>query len=184
MPQKTLLLVFHPDLEHSRGNARLLEAVKTVPELSYRDMYLEYDGTYIDGATEQIFLEEYDLIVVQHPMYWFSAPAMLAEWMERSLTRGFAWPPGDGDALAGKGWRSVVTTAAGAADFTDAPGSASVETLLKPYEMSATFCGMRWLPPFVLHDVRDPAEGGLSDEALDTAATQYRALLEGEATID
>lgn len=45
----------------------------------------------------------------QHPLYTYSCPALLKEWLDRVLTRGFASGVG-GDALAGKHWRSVITT--------------------------------------------------------------------------
>ncbi|MBU1238533.1 NAD(P)H-dependent oxidoreductase [Myxococcota bacterium] len=180
MPEtKILLSVFHPDLEKSRGNAKLFEAAKGIPNLSYRDMYLEYDGKYIDGATEEIFLTEYDCFIFQYPMYWFGAPTLLSEWLERALARGFAWPPGEGDALRGKKWMTVVTTAAPADEYTDAPGSASMKTLLKPLELTAGYCQMEWLEPFVVHDVRAIDEGGLTDEALEQVAIRFRSVLEG-----
>ena len=54
----------------------------------------------------------------------------------------------------------------------------SMETLLKPFEMTARYCQMEWLPPLVVHDVRPPQEGGLSDEALAAQAAEYKKLLE------
>jgi glutathione-regulated potassium-efflux system ancillary protein KefG len=175
---KILLNLFHPDIESSRINQALFEGVKEVPNLSYRDLYLEYDGKYVDTNTEKIFLSEYDLFIFQYPMYWFNAPTLFTEWMERALEKGFAWPPGIGNELKGKKWLTVVTTAACADDYTDTQGSASIQTLLKPFEMTATYCQMEWLPPFIIHDARDPKEGGLTEEQLKTEVTSYLNLIE------
>jgi glutathione-regulated potassium-efflux system ancillary protein KefG len=49
------------------------------------------------------------VIVFQHPLYTYSCPALLKEWLDRVLSRGFASGPG-GNQLAGKYWRSVITT--------------------------------------------------------------------------
>lgn len=35
------------------------------------------------------------MIVFQHPLYTYSCPALLKEWLDRVLSRGFASGPGE-----------------------------------------------------------------------------------------
>jgi glutathione-regulated potassium-efflux system ancillary protein KefG len=51
--------------------------------------------------------------------------------------------------------------------------------LLRPFQQTATFCGMTWLPPFVVHSILPVTMGGISDEELVQRAEEYRSLLDG-----
>ncbi len=50
--------------------------------------------TFIDIPREQALLREHEVIVFQHPLYTYSCPALLKEWLDRVLSRGFASGPG------------------------------------------------------------------------------------------
>lgn len=50
---------------------------------------------FIDTPYEQALLREHDVIVFQHPLYTYSCPALLKEWLDRVLSRGFASGPGE-----------------------------------------------------------------------------------------
>ncbi|XP_075870708.1 ribosyldihydronicotinamide dehydrogenase [quinone]-like [Nelusetta ayraudi] len=51
-----------------------------------------HDGKLSDDILkEQVKLKEADLVIFQFPMYWFSVPAILKGWMDRVLTKGFAY---------------------------------------------------------------------------------------------
>ena len=39
---------------------------------------------------EQELLLEHDIILFQFPMYWFSSPSLLKEWLDIVLSPGFA----------------------------------------------------------------------------------------------
>ena len=89
------------------------------------------------------------------------------------LLRGFAYGPG-GNALHGKDFLLAVSTGAPAEEY--GPGGVHhypFEELIRPIEQTARYCGMRFLPPFVLH-------GGhsLSRDVIDAHAARYRRILE------
>lgn len=73
------------------------------------NLYAHYPDFFIDIPHEQQLLRDHQVIVFQHPLYTYSCPGLLKEWLDRVLTRGFASGVG-GNALAGKHWRSVITT--------------------------------------------------------------------------
>lgn len=151
---RILWYVFHESLAASRGNAALLGVPKSLPGVTLVDAYAEYPDFKIDVAREQARLTAHDLVVFQHPFYWYSTPALFKQWQDKVLTYGFAYPPKEGKALHGKAWLSVVTT--GGPDWSYRSGgynNYTMSELLRPLQQTAYLCGMHWLPPFVVHGV-------------------------------
>ncbi len=105
--KKILINIFHPNIEQSRGNKALMEAVQDMPNVTVRDMYEEYPDFQINAASEQSILTAHDVIIFQHPLYWLSSPALLKQWEDTVLEKGFAFPPGVGTKLEGKIWQTV-----------------------------------------------------------------------------
>ncbi|MFZ5786262.1 MAG: NAD(P)H-dependent oxidoreductase, partial [Acidobacteriota bacterium] len=68
---KVLILFAHPALQSSRVNRRLVEAVKGIEGVTLRDLYEAYPDFDVDVPHEQSLLERHDLIVLQHPFYWY-----------------------------------------------------------------------------------------------------------------
>lgn len=179
---RTLWYVFHPDLGASRGNRALMEAAEGLPNVTLVDAYAEYPRFDIDVAREQERLRAHDLVLFQHPFYWYSCPALFKEWQDVVLTYGFAYPPKEGTALHGKHWLSVITTGGPAMAY-QAGGfdNYSMSELLKPLQQTANLCGMRWHPPFVVHGVLPADFEGFratGDEELARRAAELRAWVE------
>ena len=76
-PQRILILFAHPALQKSRVNALLAAAARPVPGVTFHDLYEAYPDFDIDVAREQKLLLDHDVIVFQHPFYWYSCPALL-----------------------------------------------------------------------------------------------------------
>lgn len=108
-PAKVLLLYAHPESQDSVANRVLLKPATQLSNVTVHDLYAHYPDFFIDIPREQALLREHEVIVFQHPLYTYSCPALLKEWLDRVLSRGFASGPG-GNQLAGKYWRSVITT--------------------------------------------------------------------------
>ncbi len=106
---KVLLLYAHPESQDSVANRVLLKPAMQLQNVTVHDLYAHYPDFFIDIPHEQELLREHDVIVFQHPLYTYSCPALLKEWLDRVLSRGFASGVG-GNQLAGKYWRSVITT--------------------------------------------------------------------------
>jgi glutathione-regulated potassium-efflux system ancillary protein KefG len=170
---RILLLFVHPAFQNSRANRQLLEAVRDLEELTAHDLYEEYPDFAIDVQREQRLLLEHDLIVFQHPFYWYSCPALLKEWLDLVLEYGFAYGP-DGEALKGKMLLSAITTGGGPEAYQqDGHNRFTIRQFLAPFEQTAALCGMRYLPPFVTH--------GMSyrpgDDLIRERAAAYRQAL-------
>ena len=160
-----LVVYAHPYPHYSRACATLLEAIQDLPGLAIRSLYELYPEFDIDVHAEQEALERAQLVVWMGPLYWYTVPALLKHWFEKVLVRGFAY--GDVSKLAGKDCFWVVT--AGGDDKAFGPEGRHGRPFsdFEPaIERTARYCGMNWLPPFVLlgaHEVKETVlrEGGV-----------------------
>ncbi|XNM74326.1 NAD(P)H-dependent oxidoreductase [Escherichia coli] len=62
------------------------------------------------SPVRRALLREHEVIVFQHPLYTYSCPALLKEWLDRDIKSWFCQRAGRKTQLAGKYWRSVITT--------------------------------------------------------------------------
>jgi glutathione-regulated potassium-efflux system ancillary protein KefF len=155
-PADVLVLVAHPHLEQSRANAALLAAARAAAaqpgaSIEVRDLYALYPDYLIDVAAEQQRLAAARLVVWQQPVQWYGMPPLLKLWVDEVLVFGWAYGPG-GSALQGKDLWLVAST--GGAQDSYRPDSYNryfFDAFLPPYEQTAALCGMRFLPPLLLH---------------------------------
>lgn len=167
-----LVLFAHPALQKSRVNRRLIEEPRNLDGVQFHDLYEEYPRLDIDVRREQQLLVEHDVIVFQHPFYWYSTPSILKEWQDLVLEHGWAYGA-RGTALRGKRWLEVVTTGAPEEAYcAEGRNRHSVRQLLAPLEQTARLCGMHFLPPFVIHGAHAMDEAGI-----DAHAADYRNVL-------
>jgi len=166
--QRTLLVFAHPALERGRVNPAMAEAAASLPGLTVLDLYEVYPDFTIDVRVEQKRLLKHDLIVLQFPLYWFSIPSLLKEWLDLVWTRGFAFGPGA--KLKGRTLLCAVSTGANR-DAYDREGRYrfDMDAFLSPLEETARYCGLKWAEPFVLHGREAP-----DDESLARALARYR----------
>lgn len=169
---RLLVLYAHPAHDRSRANRALRTAVEDLPSLTLHDLYETYPDLFINVRREQALLLAHDVLVFQHPMYWYSAPAILKEWQDVVLEAGWAYGQG-GNRLHGKYFMQALTTGGHAESYRrDGHARFTVAELLRPFEQMAYYCRMTYLPPFVTHAARLA-----NDAEIATAATRYRALL-------
>jgi glutathione-regulated potassium-efflux system ancillary protein KefF len=168
-----LIVYAHPHPGRSIANRLLLDAVRDLDGLRVRSLYDLYPDFSIDVEAERALLEKARLVVWQHPLYWYSVPALLQLWFEEVLGRGWAY--GDGRrALAGKDCLWVATTGGSADAYTEAGEHGHpFRAFIPPVEQTARFCGMHWLEPLITHgahvqDARAPRARG----------AEYRARLQ------
>jgi glutathione-regulated potassium-efflux system ancillary protein KefF len=179
---RVLVLAAHPSLHSSRINRPLMDAARALPHVQLRDLYALYPDYAIDVAAEQAALEAADLIVWQHPLHWYSMPPLMKLWLDEVLSFGWAYggvasgaPSGGaggaaagavssgqpGQRLRGKDlWLVVSTGGTEAAYHPQGYNRYFFDAFLPPCEQTAALCGMRFLPPLVLHGAHhvSPAE--------------------------
>jgi len=76
---RILILFAHPALHKSLVNRHLIAAVEKVAGVTIRHLYELYPDYLIDMKVEQELLDAHDIIILQHPFYWYSAPSLVKE---------------------------------------------------------------------------------------------------------
>ncbi len=169
---RVLLLFAHPALERSRVHLRLLRQRPDDERITFHDLYEAYPDFDIDVPREQALLAEHDVIVFQHPFFWYSTPPILKQWEDLVLEHGWAYGR-EGRALRGKHVVHVIS--AGGREQAYQHGGYNrftIAELLAPLMQTAHLCGMIWIPPFVIHGTHR-----LSLEEIEEYARSYRAFL-------
>ena len=139
-----ILVIFaHPNRSQSRVNQAMRAAIEDLPQVTVVDLYEEYPDFLIDVKREQARLVEHQLLVFQHPFYWYSCPPLLKEWLDVVLEQGFAYGDG-GTALKGLDFMQVISTGAPAEAYQPhAYHQFTITDLLRPFEATALLCGWR-----------------------------------------
>jgi putative NADPH-quinone reductase len=164
MPRRILILFAHPSIDRSEVNAPLAEAAAAIDGVTLVDLYGRYPRAEIDVDREQAALREHDVICFQHPLYWYSTPALLKEWQDLVLEHGFAYGSG-GTALQGKVFFCALTAGGPEAAYCAAGyNHFTIRELLRPLEQTAMLCGMTYLPPFALFSARTAMDDGRLDK--------------------
>ncbi len=168
---KVLVIYAHPEPHHSIANQVMIKKIASLEHVSILDLYATYPDFFIDVQAERQRLLAHDVIVFQHPLYMYSCPSLLKEWMDRILAKGFAF--GNKSALKGKVWRSVITTGGNVDAFGDQGYNRyPLNDILQPFELTAALCCMHWIDPLVLYWSRN-----VSDVERYQHAEQYRQWL-------
>lgn len=169
---RVLLTFAHPAFQTSRVHRRLVSQASGIEGLTLNDLYEAYPDYDVDVEREKRLLLDHDVIVWQHPLYWYSVPPLLKQWMDLVLEHGWAYGS-TGTALRGKVVLSVVS--AGGPESAYLPTGHNRNTipeLLRPLERTASLCGMDYLPPWVVFGTHR-----LSGDEIAAHGERYRDLL-------
>lgn len=170
--KRVLILFAHPRYEISRAHRALLEATHDLEQVTLHDLYEEYPTFNVDSAREQQLLLAHRIIVWQFPLYMYSAPAMVKQWIDLVLEHGWAHGAGGG-ALEKRTVFAAVTTGGSRESYApDGFNRHAMGEFLLPFQQTARLCGMNYLPPFLVQGTYR-----LGDQELARFAAQYRALL-------
>ncbi|AZE88707.1 Glutathione-regulated potassium-efflux system ancillary protein KefF [Pseudomonas orientalis] len=80
-----ILIIFaHPYPDKSKVNQLMLKLAANNPDVTIRSLYDLYPDFNIDVEAEQKAVEQAQLLVLQHPLYWYSYPPLLSCGSTRS----------------------------------------------------------------------------------------------------
>jgi glutathione-regulated potassium-efflux system ancillary protein KefG len=165
MPRVLHILV-HPSYEKSKANRILQAHVPNSPDITSHDLYELYPTFEIDVKQEQSLLAAHDVILIQHPLYWYSCPPLFKQWIDLVLECGWAYGEG-GTALVGKKWIQVLTTGGNEKAYSHSGfHQHELRDFLLPFERTAGLCQMNYLPPFVMYGVFQRNEAQMQEEGL------------------
>lgn len=163
----------HPGERSSRINRPMAQAAQELDGIAFIDLYRAYPRHDVNVPAEQKRLLDSDVALFQFPLFWYSTPSLIKEWIDLVLEHGFAYGSG-GDKLAGK-TLMLALTAAGPQDAYAPEGYQHypLRTFLTPLEQTARLCRMRFVAPYVLHSaLKAPAAGEVAPHV-----AGYRRLL-------
>ncbi len=169
---RILILFAHPALERSRVHSRLVVHVKHLEGITFRDLYEAYPDFDIDVEREKQLLLDHDIIVWQHPFFWYSAPAIVKQWLDLVLEHGWAYGS-KGKMLTGKRVFNAISSGGPQQTYSKTGRNRyTVRELLAPFEQTAVLCNMTYLPPFAVMGTHrlEPAD-------IELQAVQYEQLL-------
>lgn len=173
MAQNKILILFaHPLYEKSFVNQTLVSRIPQSNHITFHDLYEEYPEFDIDVKREQAMLEKHDIIIWQHPLYWYSCPPLLKQWIDMVLEYDWAYGK-NGKTLQNKFIFQVITTGGAKENYCETGRERfTIPDLLQPFNQTAKLCNMIYLPPFVVHGTHKMNE----NEAIRYAET-YADLL-------
>ncbi|MBE7174918.1 MAG: NAD(P)H-dependent oxidoreductase [Mucilaginibacter polytrichastri] len=176
MASRILILLAHPTLEKSRVHARLVHEAAAVEGVTVHDLYQEYPDFDVAVEREKALLLKHDVIIWQHPFYWYSGPPLLKQWIDLVLEHGWAYGK-TGKQLEGKKIFNVLSTGGQFGSYQ--PGHLNrydIPQFLLPFDQTAVLCNMEYWPPFVINGTHL-----LENHDIDTQAQQFGELLRGLA---
>jgi len=171
---KNILINFaHPARARSLINNALRDAIENIENVTVNDLYANYPDFHIDVKKEQRLCEEHEIIVFQHPFYWYSTPSIIKEWLDLVLEHGWAYG-NKGNALKGKLILQALTAGGDDSAYNkDGFISFTIDELTSPFRATAKLCKMNWLPPFTVLGVNS----GIKCEELKKYADEYRQTI-------
>jgi glutathione-regulated potassium-efflux system ancillary protein KefG len=169
---RVLVLFAHPAVEKSRVHIKLMKHIPAHQGITFHDLYELYPDFQIDVDQEQKLMENHDIIVLQHPIYWYSAPAIVKQWLDLVLEHGWAYGS-SGFALKGKVMMSAISCGGALETYTETGrNKKKIPEFLFPFEFTARLCNMDYWPPFVIHGTHK-----LSDTDMLLHALQFEQML-------
>jgi glutathione-regulated potassium-efflux system ancillary protein KefG len=177
MTKNILVVLAHDDTRNSRVNKRFAKELENDKNVEVRDIKALYPDYKIDVKSEQEAIKRADKIVFQFPLYWFNAPSILKEWIDKVYSLGFAFDiTKEGyqrRELEGREFMLAVSVG-GAQEAYDGEKVKSVSECLTPYIYTSKFCGMKVSEPFYVYGAMSRA---LNDEKLEIAAKEFREAI-------
>ncbi|MDC7218771.1 MAG: NAD(P)H-dependent oxidoreductase [Spirochaetales bacterium] len=171
--KKILIIYAHPAQSRSVMNKALREAVEDMENVTVNDLYALYPDFIIDVKREQALCLEHDVIIFQHPFYWYSTPAILKEWQDLVLEHGWAYGS-KGKTLEGKIFFQTIT-AGGDESTYQKKGFNQFDLceLTTPFQAMAKLCSLYWLPPYAILGIHR----GVEEDRIRFFAEEYRRTL-------
>ena len=169
---KILVLFAHPAFERSTMHKSLLDHIKQLANVTINDLYENYPDFEIDVEREKKLLSEHEVIVWQHPLFWYSGPALLKQWQDLVFEHGWAYGK-ENYALEGKRIFNAITSGGELEAFQKKCfHNSTIRDFLLPFERTAEICRMIYLPPFWV-----PETEKLSYDRIQEYGRQYKDLI-------
>lgn len=170
---RTIVYVAHPNSAQSSSQQFLLSTGQVLSEATFVDLHAEFEANGgFDAEAEHARLAQYERILVQFPLYWYQAPAVLKQWIDTVFDLSASMKRLQSH-LARCEFGVVVMIGVAESEY-QAGGreQRTLSELLSPYETFARYFQMRYLAPFAIHQFQY-----MTEEAKFELMMQYACYL-------
>lgn len=164
------MILAHPAIEKSIGNKTISESLAKEENVEVRHLDKLYPDFQIDVVSEQEALLKADTIVFQFPLFWYSMPAILKQWIDSVFLYGFAF--GSESILNQK--RIIVSFTIGS-PIKGYPNDI-VQKIVFPLQGLAKYCNLNYIGEIYCNDINDYTEEAKLN-AIKNANTHTKKLI-------
>jgi len=156
MKNKTLVIMAHTNPNDSVVNNKIKHALQDEQNVLYKDIKSLYRDFNFDVKKEQEDLLSVDKIIFQFPLYWFTAPSVLKQWVDDVFTHDFAFRYDENGQwqtlkLQDKEFQMIVTIGASEEEYNQM--GVKVKDCLSSYSTTAMSLGMKEIEPYLLYGI-------------------------------
>jgi putative NADPH-quinone reductase len=138
-------------------------------------LYKLYPDGNIDVIAEQKMIEQYDKVVFQFPVYWFSCPSLLKKWIDDVLIYGWAYGSKSGYKMSGK--KVTLAMSVGVDEYEYNPNEKyryTLKDLTRPFDLTFEYVKADYQPFFAYYGI----ELNTSQEWIEKSVPLYLDFLE------
>jgi len=166
------MIFTHPSIDYSIGNKIITDTFLAEKNTEIRHLDKLYPDFKIDAKAEQAALLTADTIVLQYPLFWYSTPALLKQWIDHVLQFGFAFG-GKNYKLEGKKMIISFTMGSSIKEF---PPEV-IEKITFQFKGIAKYCRMEYAGEVFSNDINNYSEEA-EEKAKENANKHAKKLLE------
>ena len=174
---KKLVIITHPSIEDSLINRTWLDELRNAKQFEIHQLYKKYPTLEFDIEAEQALLSDFDDIVFQFPIHWYSTPFALKKYFDEVFAFGWAFGPG-GDQMKGKRIGLAVSTGG---DQDSYQKGIPLPQLLNDVLLTFEYCGCKFTH---LHTFYGAMYEPTDEDILNNAKAYVKAFLGIEEVVD
>ena len=168
---KVLMILAHPNIGNSIGNKIISSKIAQQKNTEVRHLNTLYPNFKIDIEAEQQALLKADTIIFQFPLFWYSTPGILKEWIDQVLLYGFAF--GTNSKLTNK--KLIISFTIGS-PIKDYPKEI-IDKITFPFQGLAKYCKIDYVGEIFSSDINAYTEEAKGN-AISNANKHTQQLLE------
>ena len=164
----TLVIIAHPDISNSTVNKHWRDALSKIGEsVTVHEIYPEYPHGKIDIEKEQKLIEAHDHIIFQYPLYWYSSPPLMKQYLDEVFTHCWAYGS-KGDALKGKNIGLAISIGSIAEAYTpEGNVKFTIDELVSPMIATTRFVSANYVGAHKLYSAFTIAPSQLEENTQD-----------------
>ena len=177
--KKVIVISGHPDLSVSRVNTAIMGKISQ-RGVKVHSLASAVTPTGFDMGAEQALLNAHDRIVLLFPLYWYSCPAIMKQWIDEVFTPGYAYARG-GDKLKDKEFMIITTVGAPSSGYRAGGFNRyTLDELLRPLQQTVAYVKGIYLPVVGVYE-----SVFIDDESIDVIAQNVaEQVIEDQASAD